>query len=289
MTPADRRGFSLVEMIIALVISVGMGAAIVSLLSTSLKFSERNEAQRAARPTARSAISALVNDLRPVDPSWGVDAASTQSVQVKSPYAIGIVCDTTAKVTLAILPVDSTTFAVRGYSGFAWRSGSGVYTAVPGGAVSQLSAAPTSCTVAGIQTFVAPPRIPNQRTLFVTIGGTARSGIKIGSVVMLYRRARFYFAASGQAGLTGRTALWRDYLDDGAANAELAAPFDSNAAFAFYVSGAGSPQGTAPTVLSTMRGIQLRLPGESDNVPRQRTSPEQADVITAVFFLNVAS
>lgn len=288
MTAASRRGVSLIEMLIALTISAGIGAAILSLLSTSMKFSERNEAQRSARLIGRSAINVLVNELRPVDPSWGIDAASRQSVQVKSPYAMGVVCDTATKVTLVILPVDSTTFAAPGYSGFAWRSGSGAYTAVPGGTMTTSSSVAASCASAGIQSFVAPAGTPNQKTINATISGTSRTGIRIGAVIMLYRRVRFSFAPSAQAGLAGRTALWRDYIDDVAAAIELVAPFDTSAAFAFYPAGATAPQGTAPSLLSTIRGIQLNLPGESDNTPRQRTSPEQADMSTAVFFLNIA-
>ena len=284
-----RRGVSLMEMLVALTISVGIGAAILSLLLTSIRFSERNEAQRSARLTGQSAINALVNDLRLVDPSWGIEAASATAVQVKSPYALGIVCDTTGQLSVVILPVDSTSFAAPGYSGFAWRSSGGTYTAIAGGTMTTSAGSPPSCAAAGVQVFPAPAGAPNQKTINVVIGGTSRSGIGIGTVVMLYRRARFFFAASAQDGLTDRTALWRDYLDDNGAAAELIAPFDASAGFGFYLAGSGLAQGTAPGTLSTIRGLQLRLPGESDRILPHRTTPEQVDMTTAVFFLNAAS
>ena len=289
MTADRRRGVSLLELLIATTMSICIGAAAASLLSTSTRFAERNEAQRAARLTARSAINVLVNDLRLIDPAWGVELASAQSVQVKAPYALAVVCDTNAKVTLAILPADSAAFFVPGYSGFGWRSTDGTYTVLAGGTFVSLAAAPASCAAAGIQAFAPPIGTPNEKTRYAAISATARTGIRIGAVVMLYRRVRFFFAPSAQPGLTGRIALWRDYLDDGATPVELVGPFDASAAFGFYVPGASAPQPTAPAALSTIRGFQLHLPGQSDNTPRQRRAPETADLTTSVFFINTAS
>ncbi len=287
-----RRGFSLIEMLIALTISVGVGAAMVSLLSSSTRFEERNESQRSARLVARSAVNVLVNDLRMIDPAWGIDSATTTSLRVKSPYAIGMVCDTTAKLTIVLLPVDSVSFATSGYSGIAWRSTGGTYTAVAGGTLAtQASFATSACYIAGdsIKPISAPASAPNQKTINATISGTSRTGIKRGTVILLYRRVNFYFANSALAGLTSRTALWRNYLDSGAGASELVAPFDSSAAFNFYISGSSAATGTPPGTLSTLRGFRLFLPGQSENTPRQRIAPETANLTTAVYFLNAAS
>jgi hypothetical protein len=44
-----------------------------------------------------------------------------------------------------------------------------------------------------------------------------------------------------------------------------------------------------PSPLSTMRGLLLFLPGESENTARTRTKPEEADLTTAVYFFNSSS
>ena len=253
MTYHSRRGVSLIEMMIAMVISLGLGAAMVSLLSSSTHMEERDESQRAARLVARSAVNVLVNDLRMIDPAWGIDSATTVSLRVKSPYAIGMVCDSggapSGPLHITVLPVDSVNFATAGYSGVAWRSTAGSYTAISGGTLTTVASAPASCATNGVQSISAPLSAPNQKTLNVTITGTTHPGVKPGMVVLLYRRVNFYFANSAIAGLTTRRALWRNYLDGGAGATELVSPFDTTAAFNFYVSGSSAASSTPPATL----------------------------------------
>ncbi len=288
MKTLSRRGVTLVELLIALTISAGLGGAVVALLTSTNRFEERAESQRSARFVARGAVNVLVNDLRLIDPAWGIDSASTSAVWVKAPYAIGMVCDTTGSLTVALEPADSVVFAKSGFSGFAWRATAGTYTAVPGGTLTTSSTFPASCTSAGIQQITAPSSAPNQKTINATVSGTSRNGIKIGSIVMLYRRVGFYFANSAVSGLTSRKALWRNFVD-GAGAEEMAAPFDATAAFNFYYSSGATAHGVAPSPLTLLRGLQLFLPGESENTPRLRSSPEQSDLTTAVFFINAAT
>lgn len=284
------RGVTLIELMIAITIMTILGAAIMSVMLGYNRFEERTESQRTARLVARSGVNVLVSGLRMLDPTWSVEAATATSLTVKAPYAMGVVCaSTTGSITAAILPVDSLVFATPGYSGFAWRGKYGDYTVMPGGSVSELSGFPAACSMLGVVPITAPAGAPNQRTHAVTLTiGVGGSGTPIpaGTPIMLYRRARFYFAASNQASLAGRTALWRDYLDDNSSAVEQAAPFDATAAFRFFVSGSATPQVSPPGTLSTLRGVQLYLPGESGGTPRQRTSPEQSDLTTAVFFVN---
>lgn len=294
MLISSRRGVTLIELLIAMVVSVGLGASVMSLLMTSTRFEERAEAQRAARMVARSGVNVVVNDVRPVDPAWGVEAASATSITVKSPYALGMVCASTTTVqTIALLPVDSVIFAVPGYSGFAWRSTGGTYTTVSGGTMTSTYTVPASCsTTANIVPITAPSSAPNQKTVVVTVtlSSAMASALAVGTVVELYRRVRFSFANSAQTGLTTRTALWRQYLDvAGGTATEMVVPFASTAAFRFYLSGATTSQTAVPADLTTIRGFELFLPGQSENTARLRSVPEESDLTTAVFFLNAAS
>ncbi|HEY3933777.1 MAG TPA: type II secretion system protein [Gemmatimonadales bacterium] len=294
----SRRGVSLIEMLIAMVVSAGVGAAMMSLLAGSTRFEERAEAQRAARLVSRSAVNVIVADLRMVDPSWGVEAATTTSITVKTPYALGIVCDTgttaAPTLTLMFLPVDSLEYSTPGYSGIAWRSTGGLFTAVAGGTLATLTTAQgqSKCPTANFPAITAPASAPNQKSIYASVTPTSRTGAPINSVVVLYRRTRFYFANSTQTGLTTRTALWRNHLDaaSGAGDAtELVAPFDATAAFQFFVSGSSAASSTIPSPLSTMRGLLLFLPGESENTARTRSTPEESDLTTSVYFFNSSS
>ncbi len=289
----SRRGVSLVELLIAMTVASLMGAAMISFMVSFTRFQERTEAQRAARVVGRSAIAVLADGLRMVDPSWGIVSASATSITVKAPYAVGLICaSTVTSETIALVPVDSVLFATPGYSGFAWQSGGSAFVPVDGGTLAVSSTFPSSCTSAGIQQQTAPSSAPNQKTLVVVITlptGALSAPIAVGTPVLLYRRVQFYFAASGQTGLSGRTALWRDYLDDAVTATELTGPFDASAAFRFYISGTRAVQLSVPSDLTTLRGFQFYLPGESDRTVRQRNAPEQADLTTAVYFLNTAS
>lgn len=292
MSARTRRGVSLIELLVAMLVAALVGTALMQMMLSHSRFEERVEGDRSARRTARSAVSALLNDLRMVDPSWGVEALSGTSVTVKVPYALGLVCASSAFTQrFMLLPVDSVVFGTspsfNGYSGYAVRQSSGAFAARPGGSPQPPGA--YDCTTAGLgfTGIAAPTNQPNAgtRTFTVTFSGTGLVDV-IGSPAVIYRRTRFYFGPSNQAGLAGRTALWRDYLDDNSAAIELAAPFDASAAFRFYVSDATTPTSSVPGVLSNLTGLQLVLPGESEATSRKQAGPEQADLTTAVFFVN---
>lgn len=285
----DRRGLTLIELLITILVAGILAAGVTSLLLSSNRFEEKTESLRAARRVSRAGVAALSNDLRMVDPAWGIEAASASSITLRVPYATGLVCTPSVFAqTIAILPVDSVVLATPGYSGLAVRLTDGSWSHATNGVLTESGSWPNACTTAGIQQITAPSSAPNQRTRAYTVGlgSVIGSPLTVGSVVVLYRRTRFYFGVSAQAGLTGRMALWRQYLDSGTGAVELAAPFDATAAFRFYDLAATTAQDAVPSPLSNMRGVELFLPGESDRTARQRTAPEQADLRTAVFFVN---
>lgn len=289
MITSSRRGVSLIELLIAIVIAAIVGAATLSLMMSQSRFAERTEGQRAGRRVGRSAINALASDLRMVDPDWGIDSASASLINVKVPYALGIICSSTAsKQVIALLPVDSIMFNAAGYSGYATRGSTGVYTPVAGGTLTDKGALSSTCTgsPANVFAIAAPSGAPNQKTReiwIVTVGATA---VSVGTPVMLYRRTSFYFANSSQTGLSGRTALWRSYLDVNGSAVELAAPFDATAAFRFFNQSATTAQSGVPSPLSDIKGFELFLPGESERTSRKASAPEEADLTTAIFLVN---
>ena len=87
----------------------------------------------------------------------------------------------------------------------------------------------------------------------------------------------------------GRIALWRHSLTAaGVVNAseEVAAPFDSTSRFRFFTLNDRLASDTLPTSLGNLRGVEVRLYGESERTVRNRPAPEQTNLVTSVFFLN---
>lgn len=288
MTMHSRRGVTLIELLIAMTVASILGGALMTLMMAMNRFEEREEGLRGARRAGRSAVNTLASDLRMVDPEWGIEAASATSITLRIPYAMGLVCSSTIILhTLMLMPVDSVALAQPGLSGFASRGSGGSMTAYTASlTLSYPGSTPAACTSAGIQTIAAGSGEPNARTRPVTIGGLALAILPAGTPVMLYRRVRYYYGASALTALSGRTALWRDWLDDGAGAQELAGPFDASAAFRFYNLSANTAQTAVPSPLTNTYGIELFLPGESDYTARKRNAPEQANLTTSVFFMN---
>lgn len=288
MKRGTRRGVTLIELLIAMIVASILGGALLTLMMAMNRFEEREEGLRSARRAGRSAINSLASDLRMVDPEWGIEAASATSITLRVPYAMGLTCGSTSTVhTLMLFPVDSVALVQPGISGFASRGSSSAYTATTTTVtVAFPGTVPAACTSAGIQSIAAGSGEPNARSRATTLTGTGFTTLSAGTPMLLYRRIRYYFGTSALPGLSGRTALWRDWLDDGAGAQELAGPFDATAAFRFYNLSATTAQTTVPSPLGNTYGIELFLPGESDRTARNRSAPEQSNLTTSVFFMN---
>ena len=122
MTPIARRGFTLVELLLSLLVTAIVGAALVRMVLSQARFMDQQEAWRQARSVARGGVNRLISDLRVVEVSGGMFAAAAggQDFTVRVPYAFGIVCLSTGTVTtVSLLPVDATMYNEAGFSGFA--------------------------------------------------------------------------------------------------------------------------------------------------------------------------
>jgi prepilin-type N-terminal cleavage/methylation domain-containing protein len=288
MKLSSRRGMTLIELLIAMIVASIVGAATLSLMMTQLRFAERTEADRSGLRVGRSALNALITDMRMVDPMWGIEDATPTSVTLRVPYALGLMCQSTeTKQTILLLPVDSVAFYQPGYSGYATRGGTGVYTWNDGGTVAEVATSNT-CTGSPSNAYgiTAPASAPNQKTRQIEITTTEVVPVAVGTPVMLFRRTRFFFAPSELAGLEGRTALWREWLDVDGSAVELAAPFGDDAAFRFFERDSTDATDDPPADLTTLIGLELYLPGQSEHTPRMRNAPVQSDLRTQVFFVN---
>jgi prepilin-type N-terminal cleavage/methylation domain-containing protein len=289
------RGFTLVELLLSLIVSAIVGAALIRMVLGQARFMDQQEAWRAARSVARGGINRLVSDLRVVEATGGVVAAAAggQDFTIRVPYAFGLLCRVNANIaTVSLLPVDSAMFWAPGYSGFAWRRNSdGAYfyvngnaLPVPTGTFDCDNALPAGYGITVLPSINGSP--PGQVVALSSgIGLFAPpAGPAVGSIMFLYRRVRYEFKDSGM--LPGRTGLWRTTLDFGGITEELAAPFANTARVNFYVNNNPVPQAAVPADLGTIRGLELVLDGMSEQTPGGSAGPKTANVRTSVFFEN---
>lgn len=271
-----RAGFTLVELLVAVVVAGILTTALTRLLVNDSRFVARQEALLSARRTARTAQNWLAVELRMVGVE-GLRAAAPDSITVRVPYAFGVACDRVGSVHIvSLVPSDSLAYASAAPSGIAWRRSSGVWVFVVGIGVLPTTDS-TTCVADSIRV------LPGGR--LVALSGVP-SGPPFrplpGSISYLYQTVTYRFAAS--VDLPGRIALWRR-VGAGVAE-ELAAPFDARSGFAFLTGTSLTAQASPPSLLSTVRGIELRLVGASETTPRGASGPSTFPLVAQVRFMN---
>ncbi|HEX7335773.1 MAG TPA: type II secretion system protein [Gemmatimonadales bacterium] len=290
MTPSMRRGFTLVELLISLVVTAIIGGALVSMLLNQARFMDQQEAWRGARGVSRGGINRLMSDLRSVEASGGLIAAAAggQDFTVRVPYAFGVLCGSAANIyTVSLLPVDSAMFAAPGYTGFALRNNTtGVYTYHPSNTLNLIgtTALCQNGLYDSIHTLASINGSPAGRVVNLTRNAGAMMPAPVrGSIVYLYRDIRYEFKAS--TAIPGRTGLYRTMVTGGSTE-ELATPFDATARVNFYVLNNTTAQAAVPAPLSNTRGLELLLHGASERTPGGSAGPKVANMTTSVFFEN---
>ena len=270
-----RAGFTLPELLVALVMTAIVGAAAMRLFVAQSRFFDMHVKQQSARAVSRSAVNSVLSDLRMVEAPNGVTAATTSSITLRVPYAFGVVCATTATyTTVAFMPVDSLTFVSAALSGYAWRGSNGAYTVAESG-VSTAPGVSTTCTGASIT--------PISGGAVLNVSPAMPAAVTAGTPVYLFQQVKYEFATSTQ--YAGRVGLFRTPLATGVAE-EIAAPFDATAGFQFYDQTAGGSASTTVPALTSIRGIELVFNGQSEKPRFGKSAPETTKYRTAVFFMN---
>lgn len=283
----NRRGLSLVELLVAMTVAGIVGASLIALLLSQGRWSERTTAERDSRAAARGPVAIFAAELRMVDPSWGVESATNDVVTLRIPYAMGLFCAPSGgNYVVQLLPTDAALTAQPGHAGYAIRNNGGLYTwyQVVGKAASTAS---TSCTGA----TPAVEILPGTTLVELTMPGTPPAAPDPGMPVMLARRVRYSYANSGTTGLR---MLYREVLDIGgdAVIEEIGGPFTNATAarFTFYTrTSPTAAVATVPAALSDILGLQVGLPGRAERNPRMSTGTVSADLSTAFFFTNRAN
>ena len=269
-----RRGFTLAELLIAVVLLGIVGAGITRLLQSQMRFFQRSTGARDARAVTRNALNLVRDEMRMIEPQ-GITAATTTSITVRVPYAMGVYCSAS---TATFVPVDSLIQTTAVFAGYAYRDTAlnAPYTYVA------TTTAPSAGTLTLCTTTAGITPVTNGQTLLLS---PAIGSLAAGAPVLLFQTVRYYLSASTLE--PGRTALWRQVT--GGVNEEVAVPFDASSVFQFYVSGGTTPQATVPGTLSTITGLELVLTGQSERNSPGTGAPESSVTRVSIFFRNAVN
>lgn len=275
MKPRTRRsGFSLVELLVAMVIGAVITGSLMGLFVRQMEFYRYDDALRDARGSARAALNVMFSDLRMVERLGGVVDAESRDITLRVPYLWGMVCSSVAGATeVALFPADSMTVATAGFSGWASRTaatGDWVYRD-GGSTIEDSDAAP--CAGASVAV------LDGGSTMTITPGGGA---LPVGTPVMFYQEIRYRFAPS--TAVPGRDGLYRTIVETGVED-ELVAPFSGTARFRFHLT-PWEAEDDPPGDLSTLLGLEIHLDAESVGPSPTTDVPQPFSLITSVFFLN---
>jgi prepilin-type N-terminal cleavage/methylation domain-containing protein len=287
--PRTRRGFSLVEIITALVILSILGVAMTKVMLSQTRNYQYDNGGRRSRTAARSAMNIFITDLRMTQDNGGVtavDATNNLSVDVRVPIGFGVVCSTAgSSLIMALAPVDSFQYASMKFGGYAVRNpSSGIYAYVPGGAIS--SADVSNCH-GGPKIYADTVTMGGRQGKVVQVTGTVPPGTVAGSMAMIWQSVRYEFAPSKV--YSGRAGLFRIVTSASPPDTnELIAPFSPTARFRYYttMNPKDTAKATAPADLNTIRGLQIYLAAEAADTVPGRNGPKKSPLTTAVFFKN---
>jgi len=274
--PDDRHaGMMLVELLVTLVILGLVGAAITGLFFTQSRFFGTQDAKREARSASRSAVNVMLSELRMVEAIGGLVSAEEQSVSLRVPYALGVVCSASStEIVASLFPTDNVG-AADGLSsaGYAWRDDSGVYhyrTASAG------AASAAACTGAGIAI------VPNGQAVKLEPGDASAPS---GAPLFLYRRITYDFRPV--AGVPGNVELWRKEEGSSVVEEPIGGPFDgASSRFRYFVLDGAEPEDVPPANPAEIRGLEFVLDGRSERPAPGGGETHSAKYATAVFFHN---
>lgn len=272
-----RRGVSLVELLIGMVMTAILTGAMTKVLISNSRSDERGDANRDARNVSRAAINMLSSELRMAEPAGVIAQTDDSTLTVREPYAFGLVCAASGSgTTVAFLPSADlpSSLTVAGHAGWAWRDSTGAYRYEA--TTTESAGNSATCTAVNITPLTAS----GGRVVSLP---APSAGVAVGSVAFLYRQVTYSLRAS--TSLPGRRGLFRTAGANGTPE-ELAAPFASTSRFRWFILDNAVPQDTLPTSLVDLRGVQFGLNGESRVTIRGATNPSKAPFSTSIFFQN---
>ena len=285
---APRAAFSLIEVLACLVILGFLGTALTRMMLAQTRLYELQKAKRDARAIGRTSMNLLFSDLRMVhdgaDASGSVIIASPETLEVRVPYAMGLICGSQGSATtVSMLTADSAVRAMAKYAGYAFRGrASGKYTYVPGDTISNAPTTSSSTTLCNSTAKIGFDTVSGRTWGALDLKPqSAAASSQPGAPVFLYQDVMYYFATSTT--YPNRIALYR--LVGGRTPDEIVAPFDGGSRFKFFVRSTDTSTVTPPAVLDSLVGVSIVLTGASPTLVAGRNA-ETVKMETAVLFRN---
>ncbi len=283
------RGFSLVELLVAMVIGAVIGTAMIRVLLTQNMFIREQRSWSESRIVATSSLGLLQSEMRMAevrrDLSTGITQATATVFEFYMPVAFGVACGTS---TALIQPYDSLRLTLSQYGGkqfdgYATRQATGAYNYYPQSGSSWLTI--PSSSYSECQNAPAMAVLPSLTPVKLASGSWS-GYLARGNALMFFDKVRYRIAASQT--YSGKLALYRKF---GAAAApdsvEIVAPLDTGARFRYYIGNSDDvPEDTVPTNLTRIRGLQIALPGMSQNTTGFQTTRDVTRLVTSIFFRN---
>ncbi len=192
--PWDRRGFTLVEALVAMLLSSVVVILVASVFLVQNRFYADTVARTALHENVRGAGTFVTSELKSVA-AGGIVEARSDSVVFRYPLVVGGVCDVQSPRTYLHFPLEGEGVDGNEVDGYAVRNGSTgewTYTSASWSSIYQSSggSAAGQCEAQGADTVGA-------RADFYRLDGlSATPAVALGDLVMLYGERVFKVAAS---------------------------------------------------------------------------------------------
>jgi prepilin-type N-terminal cleavage/methylation domain-containing protein len=263
-----RRGFTLAELMISLVLGALIIAVVLQFVSGQARLTTMQSGREEVQQNARGALEMVASDLRGAL-SAGVEVGDTNAVEVMLPRRWGVVCSQvgTTATTVVFPDIPGQPLPVG--------AGAGLLFQQPG-AAAWLPALPTRATVTDSTRVVVATacaaRNPTGNLVAYRLDGAAHPGVAAGSTVALYQRVRYDVRESrGQQwihrsnGMTGGSFSMQP----------LAGPVDAAAggiSFTYFTgtppTPVGAPGGNAPNVALSQIRLRVRMKSRLGSNPQ---------------------
>lgn len=274
----NRRGFSLAELMVALVIAGVIGVALTRLVVSQARFVAKQDGYMKARSVSRAGLSVMADELRQVG-TEGVIEASTDSVTLRVPFAYGVACGQSGGTTIvALMPPDSARLASAVTSGYAWRDTSFVWHVVEPATSASTGLASCGSAAPAIAVLSSPSATTYGVALSPNVVATTP-----GSPVYLYQQIKYVIDPSTV--VPYMFSLYREVIGSGVRE-EIVTPFDSVTRFNFLVGSLRRVQSSVPGDLDSIVGLRVFLGGSAETIPSGMRLPPRFMVQTDIVFRN---
>jgi prepilin-type N-terminal cleavage/methylation domain-containing protein len=287
-TSSGRAGFTLVELMVALVISGLLMVVVFQMLSSQSRLAAVQSGKEEAQQNVRGALEVMSSELRGAVPGAILDARA-QSITFMQPRAWGVVCSVVGSTVTALFPDAGTLDA--------WSTAEASGVLVNTGTLAAPVWAPDPLVAAGRARITGAQVLANGPNVGACAGMQAQGSalaVQIttdrvlvgaaGNLMLTYSLTRYDLAQTG-----GRWWLRRSSgVSSGVYNQQpLAGPMDSNG-FGFTYFTAGNPPvqvaapGTDPAGLRNLRMVQVRVASNSTQPVNGRVQRDSGTIVVTL-------